>query len=73
VTTPVTDELYEAILEWQTKGRSLYQLSKKSGVSGPVISRFMSGEREGIRIQTIDKLATALGMALLFRKKKSNA
>jgi plasmid maintenance system antidote protein VapI len=40
-----------------------YQLAKESGVSQPIISRFVNGERD-IRLETADKLAAALGLKL---------
>ena len=44
-------------------GEPLNRLAKKSGVSQPIIYRFVSGERD-IRLETADKLAAALGLRL---------
>ena len=44
-------------------GKPLYRLAKESGVSQPIIYRFVSGERD-IRLETADKLAAALGLRL---------
>ncbi len=45
-------------------GQSVYAISKASGVSAPVIQRFLSGER-GITLDTAGRLAAYLGLALL--------
>lgn len=47
----------------KTSGKTVYQLAKESGVSHPVILRFLSGER-GIRMDTADRLAYSLGLRL---------
>jgi transcriptional regulator with XRE-family HTH domain len=44
--------------------KSVNQLAKESGVSHPVILRFVSGERD-IRLATADKLAAALGVQVV--------
>jgi transcriptional regulator with XRE-family HTH domain len=40
---------------------TMHGIAKASGVSYPIIFRFMSGERD-IRLATADKLATTLGI-----------
>jgi DNA-binding phage protein len=57
-TTRITDALKKAI---EVSGKSIWQIAKESGVSHPVILRFLSGERD-IRLATADKLATTLGI-----------
>jgi transcriptional regulator with XRE-family HTH domain len=47
-----------------TSGKSKSQLAKESGVSHPVILRFLSGERD-IRLATADKLAAAVGVEVI--------
>jgi len=44
-------------------GKPLYRLAKESGVSQPIIYRFVSGERD-IRLETADKLAAVLRLKL---------
>ena len=44
-------------------GKTLYRLAQESGVSQPIIYRFISGERD-IRLETADKLAAVLGLKL---------
>jgi plasmid maintenance system antidote protein VapI len=58
--TALPDELREGIRQ---SGKNVYQLAKASGVSHPVILRFLSGERD-IRLETAGKLAATLGMRL---------
>jgi len=44
-------------------GISMYRLAKNSGVSEPVLSRFISGKRD-ITLTTASKLTEALGLVL---------
>jgi transcriptional regulator with XRE-family HTH domain len=44
-------------------GKTVYRVGVESGVSHPVILRFLSGERD-IRLETAEKLAASLGLAL---------
>ena len=54
------DQLRAAI---RKSGKTVYRVAQESGVSHPVILRFLSGERD-IRLETADKLAAALGLRL---------
>lgn len=45
----------------QAAGMSAYDLSKKSGVSQSVLSRWMTGKRD-ITLVTADKIASGLGL-----------
>ncbi len=45
---------------------SQYEISKRSGVSEGVLSRFMRGER-GITLETLEKLAGPLGLELTLK------
>jgi plasmid maintenance system antidote protein VapI len=45
----------------QASEMNINQLAKATGVSHPVILRFMAGERD-IRLATADKLAATLGV-----------
>lgn len=54
----LTDDLKAAI---QASGVSVYQLSKDCGVAQPVLSRFLSGQRD-IYLATAEKLATHFGL-----------
>jgi len=44
-------------------GLTTYRLAKDSGVSQPVLSRFLNGKR-GITLATASKLANVLGLEL---------
>lgn len=56
----VSDQLRHAILNC---GETRYALSKRSGVGGPILSRFVNGERT-LRLETVDLLCEALGLEL---------
>lgn len=47
----------------QRSDKSVNQIAKESGVSHPVILRFLSKERD-IRLATADKLAAAVGVTV---------
>lgn len=59
----LVDQLRAAIRD---SGLTVYRLAKNSGVSQPVIDRFLTGERD-IRLETAAKLATALNLELRSR------
>jgi len=50
-------------------GLSVYRLAKDSGVSQPVLCRFINRQR-GITLATASKLVETLGLELVQRKKK---
>jgi transcriptional regulator with XRE-family HTH domain len=56
----IDEQLKRAILNYTG---TAYQVCKGSGVSSPIMSRFLSGER-GINLETAAKLADFLGMEL---------
>jgi transcriptional regulator with XRE-family HTH domain len=56
----LSDRLRAAI---RRSGKTGYRVAKESGVSHPVILRFLSGERD-IRLETAEKLAQSLGLEL---------
>lgn len=60
ISRSIADSLKQAIRD---SGRSMYELSKDSGIAQIVIARFLSGERD-IRMATADKLARTLNMQL---------
>jgi transcriptional regulator with XRE-family HTH domain len=57
---PLPAKLRAAI---RNSGTTVYRVAQESGVSHPVILRFLSGERD-IRLATAEKLAAALGLQL---------
>ncbi|MGG5358578.1 MULTISPECIES: helix-turn-helix domain-containing protein [unclassified Enterococcus] len=56
-----------------SKGLGVNQLAIKSGVSASQISRFEKGERKDPTLETLKKLASALGVSIsYFEEKKSS-
>ena len=53
--------------EIQNSGKSIYQLAKETGLTIPIISRFISDERD-IRLATADKIAAILKLELKRQK-----
>jgi Helix-turn-helix len=58
---PLTRQLQAAL---KACDKSVYAIAQESGVSAPIIQRFLSGER-GITLETAGKLAAYLGLSLL--------
>jgi transcriptional regulator with XRE-family HTH domain len=56
----ISDQLRAII---KARGLTAYALAKLSGVNTGVIQRFINEERD-IRLASVDKLATALGLRL---------
>ena len=54
---------------FKNSGMTIYRLAKDSGVSQPVVSRFVN-EKRGITLATASKLAEALNLELIQTKKK---
>jgi hypothetical protein len=58
---PLARQLQAAI---SATGKSLYAVAQGSGVSAPILQRFVNGQR-GITLETAGKLAAYLGLELL--------
>lgn len=58
---PLTKQLQAAL---KACNKTVYAIAKESGVSAPIIQRFLSGDR-GITLETAGKLAAYLGLSLL--------
>lgn len=56
----LSDKLKAAIAE---SGMTIYAVAQGSGVSHPILSRFLSGQRD-LRLATAEKLAAFFGMTL---------
>ena len=66
IMSKISDRLRQAI----EKGpKSRYRLWQETGIEQAVLSRFMAGTR-GLSIETIEKLAPALGFELVLQEKK---
>ena len=63
VTGKLRRALIEAIRANQQAGQKNVDLSRRSGVSPPQITRFLSGERD-IALEVAEKLCAALGLEL---------
>lgn len=65
---PLARQLQAAL---RSCGESVYAISKSSGVSAPIIQRFLSGER-GITLETAGRLAAYLHLVLMPEFRKSD-
>ena len=61
---------YQLLQELKTRGLSAYAAAKLCSLDHRQVSRFMSGERPDIRIETADALAAGLGMRLVIPARK---
>ena len=61
----VSDQLREAIQRYGT----VYALSRDSGISQPVIGRFLHGQR-GLKLATVDRLCEFFEMHLTRPKRR---
>jgi hypothetical protein len=57
----ISGQLKRAIV---ASGLTHYAIGKAAGVDPGIILRFMSGERETLKLATVDRLAVALGLRL---------
>lgn len=64
-TETIVDQLKHAI---ENSGQTPYRIAKESGVSSPVLTRFLNGDRD-IRLETAALLASYLGLELLKTRK----
>jgi hypothetical protein len=58
---PLTGQLQAAL---KACDKTIYAIAQESGVSAPIIQRFVSGQR-GITLETAGKLAAYLGLSLM--------
>jgi len=57
----MTDQLRNAVHD---SGFSVNHIAAGAGIPQPVLQRFISGERQNIRLDTADRLAAYFGMRL---------
>ena len=62
----MANQLRKAIAD---SGETLYRVAADSGVAYPIIYRFVSGDRAGLTLETVERLADYLGLALQPKKK----
>ena len=67
---PMADQLREMTLEAMAAGTTLNSIAVEIGVPQPVLYRFVHGEREGIRMETADKLCEFFGVRLTAPKRR---
>lgn len=63
----LSDQLRMAI---ENAPMTRYRLSKLSGVDEGLLSRFVRGERSGLRLDTVDAIAEVLGLRLVAEEPK---
>jgi transcriptional regulator with XRE-family HTH domain len=68
-TKNIADQLKSAI---RKSGNTHYRIAKESGISEPMLSRFMAGERD-LRLESAAKVARSLGLELASVAKKKGA
>ena len=62
----ISDQVHHAIDEC---GLSRYAISKRSGVSEGMLSRFMSGQTS-MSLRTLDRIAPIVGLTIDFKRPK---
>ena len=60
----LSEQVRQAI---ETCGRTRYRLSKETGISQSMLSRFMAGDR-GLSMAALDVLAENLGLQIVVRQ-----
>lgn len=70
--TPFTDALRAAVEAAVASGTTEYAIAKRAGVAQIQLSRWRSGERRGMTLDTADRLAVALGITAIPEKKRDS-
>jgi transcriptional regulator with XRE-family HTH domain len=65
----LVDSIRQAV---EASGKTRYRIAKESGVSAGQLSRLVNGER-GMTVETIERLADALGLAIKLEPKTTKA
>lgn len=62
----VTPTMREMVLqEIKASGKPVVAIAKEAGVAQPVLSRFVSGERQGFSLKNFEKICAVLGLKLV--------
>ncbi len=62
----VTPTMREMVLqEIKASGKPVVAIAKEAGVAQPVLSRFVSGERQGFSLKNFEKVCAVLGLKLM--------
>ena len=65
---PVLEQLKAEIRKAEKRGITRNQLALRSGVDGATISRLMSGTRQRLWVDTLEKLAKGMELRLVLEK-----
>lgn len=57
---PITEQVRRAIL---ASGKTRYQIFKETGITQPILSRFIHGER-GLSMESLDAIGQCLGLTV---------
>ena len=68
--TYVVLKLKEAI---EQSGSSAYMIAKRTGISESTMSKFLSGEKQNLTIETLTKLCVDLGLIVMLHPKPRGA
>jgi DNA-binding phage protein len=70
IETAIIDQVRAAI---EGSGRTMYALAAESGISQSTLSKFLSGSRPNLTIETLAKLCDALGLVVRLEPAKRRA
>ena len=65
-TKPLTDQFRDAVNASQL---TQYRICKETGISPATLSKFMTGERQGMSMDAINKLAVLLDLRIVSDRK----
>lgn len=72
MSTPFTTALRAAVEAAITAGTTEYAIAKRAGIRQIMLSRWRSGERRGMTLDTADRLAVALGITAIPERKRDS-
>jgi DNA-binding Xre family transcriptional regulator len=64
----VIERLMAAIRDAESRGVTRYQLSQRTGIPQSTLSRLMNGQRESLKVETVETLCRELGFELVMRR-----
>jgi DNA-binding Xre family transcriptional regulator len=66
----IIEHLMAAIRDAESRGVTRYQLSQRTGIPQSTLSRLMNGQRESLKVETVETLCRELGFELVMRRTK---
>ena len=66
----IIERLITAIRGAESRGVTHYQLSQRTGIPQSTLSRLMNGQRESLKVETVETLCRELGFELVMRRTK---